>query len=229
MSNEQGIKTVQERYDTALLKGYNVLPHKINRNKSKDPDKWTITNYKDGDLINFLNYNGTYCQIIKDLNAKDYLEDVETNKDNCSYFVIAASNDWGSETLKDGYDAQFRAREIIENENIKDIIVIVDRNAAIGKKIDKTPLYYNSFFFNPNLIGQLINDVFKRDIMQFNLANADFLPFGCDKYGQVLGNVYVKISTKNGDSWINLSKYILSGTKLTSTGNDFYNAELNEI
>lgn len=228
LPNDKGIKTVQEKYATAVLKRYNVLPHKINKNKSKDPDKWIITNYKDNDVINFLNYNGTYCQIIKDLNAKDYLQD-ETKKSNYSYFVIAASNDWGSETLRDGYKAQYRVRKLIENKNIKDIIVILDRNAAIGKKIEKTSLYYNSFFFNPSLVGQLINDVFSKDIMDFSLASADILPFGCDRYGQMLGNVYVKLKADTGDTWINLSKYVLSGSDFTEPANKFYDDSLDEI
>ena len=83
---------------------------------------------------------------------------------------------------------------------------MVDGNAAIGKKIEKTSLYYNSFLFNPNLVGQLINDMFKRDISDFSLATSTFLPFGCDKYGQMLGNVYVKITVDSLRS--NVIKFI---------------------
>ena len=179
---DQDIKTVDHK--TAQIRGYVVMPHKINRNKSSDPRKWTITNYKDDDKLRFLKTGNTYCQIIEDMNAKDYLEDVTIDKETATY-VIAASNDWGSETIKDGYEAQARVREIIEKKEIEDIIVILDRNAVIGKKIEKKALYYNSFFFSPAILGQLIDDIFRRDIMKFDLLCASFLPFGCSELGQM--------------------------------------------
>ena len=214
-------------YKKALLKGYSVMPHKINRNKSDDPAKWTITDYKEGDNIRLLENNGSYFQIIDDLNAKDYVEDVDI-KDGYNYYVIAASNNFGSETVKDGYKAQSKVKEIIENKNIKDIVVIIDRNAVIGNKIAKTSFHYNSFMFDPRIIGKLIDDVFNKDIMDFSLSSAEFLPFGCDRYGQLLGNVWVQIGTKDGDTWINLSKYVASGTNFTDT-NPSFNGSLSEI
>ena len=157
-------------YGIAKDKGYTIMPHKINKNKAKNPDKWTITNYKSTDKIRLLKYNDSYFQIIEDMNAKDYMKDVDS-KDGSQSFVIAASSKWGSETIKDGYKAQYRAREIISNSKIDDIIIIVDRNAAVGKKISKKNLYYNSFFFSPDLLGRLIDDVFNRDIMDFELSS----------------------------------------------------------
>ena len=52
------------------------------------------------------------------MNAKDYLEDTTIDKETAAY-VIVGSNDWGSETIKDGYEAQARVREIIEKKDIK--------------------------------------------------------------------------------------------------------------
>ena len=222
---DQDIKTVD--YKTAQIRGYVVMPHKINRNKSSNPRKWTITNYKDNDKLRFLKSGNTYCQIIEDMNAKDYLENVEIDKETATY-VIAASNEWGSETIKDGYEAQARVRELIEENEVEDIIVILDRNAVIGKKVEKKALYYNSFFFTPAILNQLIDDIFRRDIMKFDLSSASFLPFGCDAFGQMLGNVYVKVKTKDGSVWRNLSKYVLKGTDFCSYNNDFYDAALNE-
>ena len=215
-------------YGIAKDKGYTIMPHKINKNKAKNPDKWTITNYKSTDKIRLLKYNDSYFQIIEDMNAKDYMKDVDS-KDGSQSFVIAASSKWGSETIKDGYKAQYRAREIISNSKIDDIIIIVDRNAAVGKKISKKNLYYNSFFFSPDLLGQLIDDVFNRDIMDFDLSSAQLLPFGCDRYGQMLGNVYVKIKAEDGNVWVNLSKYVLAGTDFSDATNNFYDTSLNEI
>ena len=218
-------------FTQAQLKGYVVMPHKIQRNGSSNPNKWTITSYRGDEKLRFLKSGNKYFQIIEDMDARDYMDpdDPKRKDESLAHYVLAASNDWGSETIKDGYKAQARVKNLIENKKIKDIVIIVDRNAAIGKKIEKTSLYYNSFLFNPNLVGQLINDMFKRDISDFSLATSTFLPFGCDKYGQMLGNVYVKIAGEDGDTWINLSKYIMVGTDFTSNGNDFYDDALNEI
>ena len=215
-------------YKAALLRGYCVMPHKINRNKSNDPAKWTITEYKDGDYIRLLGNSGSYFQIIEDLDARDYIEDTDI-KDGYTYYVIAASNNFGSETVKDGYKAQSKVKEIIENKDIKDIVVIVDRNAMIGNKIPKTPMYYNSFIFDPKIVGKLVDDIFNRDIMDFSLATAEFLPFGCDRYGQLLGNVWVQVGTKDGDTWINLSKYVAAGTDFTDTNPSFSDSHLSGI
>ena len=161
------------------------MPHKIQRNGSSDPNKWTITSYRGDEKLRFLKSGNKYFQIIEDMDARDYMDpdDPKRKDESLAHYVLAASNDWGSETIKDGYKAQARVKNLIENKKIKDIVIIVDRNAAIGKKIEKTSLYYNSFLFNPNLVGQLINDMFKRDISDFSLATSTFLPFGCDKYG----------------------------------------------
>ena len=132
------------------------MPHKINRNKSDDPAKWTITDYKEGDNIRLLENSGSYFQIIDDLNAKDYVEDVDI-KDGYNYYVIAASNNFGSETVKDGYKAQSKVKEIIENKDIKDIIVIIDRNAVT--------LHPRSIIRS----ARLMNGITLRNIMLYHL------------------------------------------------------------
>ncbi|MGM9543911.1 MAG: hypothetical protein ACI3T9_02900, partial [Romboutsia timonensis] len=219
-----------ESYERAVRKGYIVKPHKINRHKSSNPDDWTITNYDNDEHLKFLNYNGTYYQIEEDYNADDYLTDVDYDHTKNKSYVIVASNEWGSESIKDGYTAQYRAREIIENKNIKDIIVIVDRNTVTGRRINNNKYkYYNSFLYTAKNIETMIDELANRDIMNFSLASAEMLPFGCDKYGRLLGNVWVKIGTSDGDMWINLAKYVMTGTKMTENNPSFYNTDMSEI
>ena len=226
--SEARIETVN--YDTAILRGYAVAPHKINRNKSKDPNKWTITNYKNDDKLKFMVYNDSFYQIADEFNAADYLTDVDYDKKNNYAYIVVGSAEWGSETVRDGYKAQYRAREIIENANIKDVIVMLDRNTITGQRIDTERIkYYNSFLFTLQNIKTFAYDMFKRDVMNFSLATAEFLPFGCDKYGRTLGNIWVKIGTKDGDMWINLSKYVTAGSDFTEINPQFYSTEMAEI
>lgn len=219
-----------ETYERAVRKGYAVKPHKINRHKSINPDDWTITNYDNDEFLKFLNYNGSYYQIEEDYNADNYLTDVDYDRTKDKSYVIVGSSEWGSESLKDGYTAQYRAREIIENKNIKDIIVIVDRNTVTGKRVNNNKYrYFNSFLYTAKNIGTMIDELANRDIMDFSLASAEMLPFGCDKYGRLLGNVWVKIGTSDGDMWINLAKYVMTGTKMTENNPSFYNTDMSEI
>lgn len=208
-------------YDEARLKGYAIRPYKIDMKGSPDnPGKWKLSKYKDNEKITFYGSEGSYVQVVDDL--------TKLPEDTNIALVANGVLDWGSETILDGYKAQKRVREIITNKNVKEVITIVDRNMVVGKKIDRENMYYNSFLFTFKNIETLYYDL-KRDIMDFSLATAEYMPFGCDNYGRVLGNSWALIGTEDGDVWINLSKYVMAGTNFTENNPTFYNTEMTEI
>ena len=210
---------------TAKLNGYSYMPHKINRNNSDDPTKWTITNYKDDEELQFyVASDGSYHQIVTDINAKEIIKSQgKTVSDDDNYYTIVAdtSSKWGSETVIDGYRAQRRVRELLSNSKIKSVISVVDRNVMIGQKVSSGMPYYNSVLFPFRNISTLIKDWNTPPSENLKLSNLSFGGFGCDKSGSMIGNVWVLLNTEYGDQWINLSKYVVAGTNYTDTNPSF--------
>ena len=226
-NNNTNIITVT--YEQAVMKGYSVMPYKLNKNKSSDPSKWSVESYKDDDYISFLESGGSYFQIAKEFNAKNYFS-AEALKKNVTPYVIVGNNDWGRETLVDGYKAQQKAKKILQNKNIKDMIVILDRQTVVGERIPGTSnKYYNSFFYSYKNINKLVKEIWNGDIMDFKMNSVGFLPFGCDIYGRALGNVWVKIGTEDGDQWINVSKYVSAETDFTEVNPNFSGTAMQSI
>ena len=214
-------------YHTAVLRGYTVMPYKLNRNGSNKPSDWSVEEYSDNDYMSFVEYNGSYFQIAKDMKASDY---GVSDKDGYTSYVIVGSSDWGKETLLDGYKAQQRAKEILESGKIKDMIVILDRNTVIGERVSGTgSRYYNSFFFSYRNVGTLVKELFNGETMKFSMDSLSFLPFGCDCYGRMLGNIWVKMNSEGGEQWINLSKYVLTGSDFTENNPSFAGTAMSGI
>ena len=222
---ENRIMPQQMTYGQAMSDGCAVMAHDLKFNDSMNPTDWEVRDWEMDDRILVYNNNGTYQQVIQELGEMDFGLDI---KEGYKQFVLASGGKWGSETILDGYRAQQKAREIFEHKNIKDMIVILDRNTVVGERINSGSgiRYYNTMFFSFDNIASLIKDVFSGDCMNYKLATSDFLPFGCDAYGRTLGNVWVKIGTDNGDAWINVSKYVQVGTKYTENNPTFYNTDL---
>ena len=53
------------------------------------------------------------------------------------------------------------------------------------------------------------------------LSRLTYSPFGTDKYGRLLGTLYVKMKINGESTWINVSKYVQAGTSLTEPRPDF--------
>ena len=213
-------------YETAVLRGYNVMPFKINTKGSKDPDKWKYTDYDKNDQLNFIKSGNSYYQIVDHVDGSKWADDDATS----SYVLyMNTTSGIGKNTLADGYKAQERARQILEHDKIKDIIVVLDRNVVLGKKLPSSNILYNSFMYDPTIVIDIYKQIRDENIMDFTLKTAEYLPFGCDKYGRSLGNIWVKIGTSEGDMWINLSKYVVTGSDFTVTNPTFYNTEMSEI
>lgn len=222
------------KVSSARLNGYTMLPHKINTNNSKDPLKWTISNYDNDEEIEFyVSSNGSYNQIFSGINAKEAIKSQGgTLSEGVTYhtIVVETNSSWGSETVKDGYKAQNRAYELLTNNKVKDILLVVDRNVLIGGKTGgNTSYYYNSALFTLQNIQTLISDFFSTD-KRIKLNQLTFGGYGCDKSGTMIGNVWVRLETEYGDAWVNLSKYVASGTRFTDTNPSFSDsAELGKI
>lgn len=208
---------------------YHFNPFKINKNNSKNPDKWIIKEYEPNEKIRFIKQDTTYFQIMEDMNAENYIDpDVEKDSTATYYVIAGAGKSWGSETIRDGYKAQYRVRELVEHKNLKDIITIIDQNTTLGRKTTPGHVYYNSFFFADKNIETLIYD-FKRSVKDIPLYNLSLAPFGCDKYGRSLGNTWVLIGTEQGDMWINVAKYVMAGTKFSINNPSFSSTDMSEI
>ena len=221
---ETRIMPIQTTYGQAMSDGCAIMAHDIKFNNSMDPMKWEVRDWEMEDRIVVYENNGTYHQVIQELSDMDF--GLKINE-GYKQLVLAGGGEWGSETIVDGYKAQQRARDIFENENIKDMILILDRNTVVGERVAGSGVkYYNTFFFSMANVHNLIKDVFSDKPIEYNLATSDFLPFGCDAYGRSLGNVWVKIGTKRGDTWVNVSKYIQVGTSYTDNNPTFYNTDM---
>ena len=227
-------RIVKAKASTAKLNGYVMMPHKINRNGSNDPTQWEITNYKDDEELQFYEASDKTCyQIITDINAKDIIKSQgESTSDDENYYTIVAetSSNWGSETVRDGYKAQRRVRDLLTNSKVKDVISVIDRNVLSGKKVSSGMPYYNSMLFAFKNIQTLIKDWNTPPSENLKLSTLSFGGFGCDKSASVIGNVWVLLETEYGDTWINLSKYVVAGTDFTDTNPNFSDsAELGNI
>lgn len=225
-NTNQSHKIEHATYETAVLRGYNVMPFKIETKGSKNPEKWKYKDYDKNDQLNFIKSNNTYYQIVDHVDASKWAK-----KDTKYSYVLYTSSGLGigKNTLADGYKAQERARQILEHDKIKDIIIVLDRNIALGKKLPSTNILYNSFMYDPTLIIDIYKQIRDENIMDFSLRTSEYKPFGCDKYGRSLGNIWVKVGTSEGDMWINLSKYVVTGSDFTVTNPTFYNTEMSEI
>ena len=213
-------------YSEAQSRRYATMAHDLKFNDLSNPKEWEVRDWEPEDMLLFYENGGTYYQVIPELNDKDFGLNI---KEGYKQIVLASGGKWGSETIYDGYKAQQRVRDIFENKNIKDMILIIDRNTMTGERISTSPIkYYNSMFFSFANFQTLMRDIFS-DSMNYKLATSDFLPFGCDAYGRTLGNVWVKINTQEGDTWVNLSKYVQVGTRYTETNPTFYDTGLAEI
>ena len=219
---------------SAKLKGCIMMPYKINTNGSTDPLKWTYSNYEDDEKLEFYeSSNGTLNQIFSGINAKEALKSQgQSVKNDVSYYTIVAesNNAWGSETVLDGYKAQAKVADLFKNKKVKDVIIILDRNVHIGSRANSNASYfYSSALFTLQNIGALIADYKKVDT-GIKLGQLTFGGYGCDKSGTMIGNVWVRMETEYGDGWIDLSKYVASGTQFTDTNPSFSNSpELSKI
>lgn len=219
---------------SAKIKGCTMLPHKINTNGSQDPLNWTYTNYADDEQLEFYEAtDGSYTQIFSGINAKEILKSQgETVRDDVSYYTLVAESNskWGSETVTDGYKAQSRVAELFNSGKVKDVLIILDRNVVLGSRLAGTPShYYNNALFTLKNISTLIAD-FNNTDRTIRMSRLTFGGYGCDKYGTMIGNVWIKMDTEYGETWIDLSKYVAAGSRYSDTNPSFSNSpELSKI
>ena len=238
--NQDNIKkmTIKELKDLKA-KGENVqfLTYDINKNKQlTDPDKWTITERSDDKEIDVYvredDGKKNYYEIDNRKDATEYLK-LDALKDHKDYIpkVIVFSNASTKDTIKDGYKAQFRLKELITGGSVSEWKLVLDANSQSYTKTYPTYTVYQTLYKAPenikNLIQTWIDDCQGLGVPYSRL---NYRAFGTDSYGRDIGTLYAKIKTDAGEQWIDVSKYIITGCdnfELTDTddlGNGFKEA-----
>lgn len=238
--NQDSIKkmTIKELKDLKA-KGENAqfLTYDINKNKQLDnPDKWTVTERSDDKEVDVYvredDGKKNYYEIDNRKDGKEYLN-LDALKNHKDYIpkVIVFSNSSSKDTVIDGYKAQFRLKELINNESVLDWKLILDANSQGYTKTYPTYTVYQTLYKAPenikNLIQTWIDDC---EGLGVPYSRLNYRAFGTDSYGRNLGTLYAKIETDAGEQWIDVSKYIITGCdnfELTDTadlGNGFKEA-----
>ena len=237
--NKDNIKsmTIKELKDLKA-KGTNAqfLTYDINKNKSKDPDKWTIKDRSDNKKVDVYvredDGEKNYYEINNSIDATKYIsmESLKNHKDYMAKTVVYV-NASSKDTVLDGYKAQYRFKELMDNSNVSEWKLILDANSQSYTKTYPTYTVYQTLYKAPenikNLIQTWIDDC---NGLGTPYSRLNYRAFGTDSYGRMLGTLYAKIKTDGGSQWIDVSKYIMSGSnsyELTGTndlGNGFCNA-----
>ena len=145
---------------------------------------------------------------------------VATRNPNYNYYTILAVDDTKKNLLSGGYKAQ----SIVKNQlksgtKDKDIYVVLDASLITANKSTGDSYAFNNWWYTKEAIAGLIKD-WKTSLNDMSFSNLDYSPYGTDKYGRFLGTVYLKKHTD--DSWINLSKLILSDDETKTEHNPDY-------
>lgn len=198
------------------------LPYNINKN-GKNFENWSVTERDKSVKIPFYKVakdgTTTYFEIREEMEASKYMTKEDMNG-NIAKVIVGSEKPWGSETVIDGFRAQQRVKEIICSENkISDMILILDASTVTPTKLSSNYTPYSSLWYLPDTIKYII-DTWGRNT-KIPLQRLTYSPFGTDKYGRFLGTLFVKLKTSEGFTWIDLSKYVLAGTKNTIPNPDF--------
>ena len=205
---------------TLKAKGANAqfLQFKINRNKSDDPSKWKVSSRSDNEEIEVYvkeeNKVKNYYEITNEVDGVQYMskDNLVSHKDYIPKTIVYVNNASQS-TVLEGYKCQHRMKELINNPKIKEWRIIVDGGSQTFSKTYPTYTVYQSLYKAPDNVKNLIQSYIdaSKDI-GVPLARLNYKPFGIDSYGRLLGTLYAKLSTDNGFVWIDVPKYILSGS-----------------
>ena len=206
------------------------LPYNINK-KGDNIDNWTVTDRDKNKKIPFYKVSDggktTYYEIRDDIDASKYV----SKNDAGGYDVkaiVGSEKPWGSETVLDGYRAQQRVKEILGSNQVEDMILVLDNSSMTPTKLSSNYTPYTSLWYMPETIKHMIDSW--QGASNIPLQRLAYSPFGTDKYGRFLGTLYVKLKTPEGTRWIDLSKYVLAGTKNTIPNPDFNGSpELQQI
>lgn len=200
-------------------------PYIINKNKSTDPDKWTFSERdKSHSVLFYKNTNNgmtTYLEVIKK-DASYLFGSSGDYSGGTPMLVVGAGKLWGKDTVADGYKAQKRIKELlIDNKSkIEDMRLILDAHTTTAVRTAPTYTCYTSLYYFPETVSNIIKSMISKQDNR-PLSRLTYSPFGTDKYGRLLGTLYVKMKINGESTWINVSKYVQAGTSLTEPHPDF--------
>lgn len=200
-------------------------PYLINKNKSDDPNKWTLS--ERDKLHSVLFYKNkqdgitTYLEVVKK-DASYLFSSSSDYAGGTPMLVVGAGKSWGKDTVLDGYKAQKRIKELLidKKSSIQDMILILDAHTTTAVRTAPTYTCYTSLYYFPETVKNIIQSwINKQDGRP--LSRLTYSPFGTDKYGRLLGTLYVKMKMNGESVWINVSKYVQAGTNFTEPDPDF--------
>ena len=154
----------------------------------------------------------------KEVNGKKYYYEIidkgfpsgaiTTQNEKYNYFTIVSKDESEKNTLLGGYKAQEIAKKYLQNgTSNNDIYIVLDAGTITANKTTGNDYSFNNWWYSGDAIKGLIKD-WKTALNDVSFSNLDYSPYGVDKYGRFLGTIYLK--NKSDDSWINLSKLMLT-------------------
>ena len=200
-------------------------PYIINKNKSDNPDKWTFSERDRSKKVLFYKHEAdgitTYLEVIKK-DASFLFKSASDYAGGTPVLVIGVGKAWGKDTVRDGFKAQKRVVDLLvkNKSKIEDMILILDAHTSVAVRTAPTYTCYTSLYYFPETVTNIIKSMISH---QGNrpLSRLTYCPFGTDKYGRLLGCLYVKMKINGESVWINVSKYVQAGTSLTIPNPDF--------
>lgn len=206
-------------------KDCNFLDYNIDKHNTDNPDKWTLNERKDSVKVNVYEKNGSYYEVINNnvINAKNI---VDSSIDVGEPITIVVKNATTKDTILDGYKAQYRVKELLESDKIQNMILVIDANSQNYTKTYPTYTVYQTLY----KFGDNVKNLIKAWIDSYKgigtpLSKLNYSPFGTDLYGNLIGALYVNIASESGDVWIDVAKYVISGTNFT----DIYKSDSPEL
>ncbi len=227
-SNIQKMKISELKDLKAKGENAQFLDYTINKNGSSNPDKWTTKSRSDNTEVEVYvkedEDKKNYYEIVNNVDATKYigLSNLNSHKDYIAKTIVF-TNASTKDNVLEGYKAQYKLKNLIENNKVQDWRLVVDGASQTYTKTYPTYTVYQSLYKTPDNIKNLIQAYIDAcDGLGTPLAKLNYKPFGTESYGRILGTLYAQIKTDTGTFWIDVSKYITSGNgqvKLADTSN----------
>lgn len=145
---------------------------------------------------------------------------VPTRNDNYNYYTVVVTDESEKKNLLAGYKAQSIIKKYLKNGTAnRDVYLVLDAQTITANKTTSDGHKFDNWWYTGEAVNGLIND-WKTSLNDVSFSHLDYSPYGLDQYGRFLGTIYLK--NHSDDSWINLSKLILSDDSTQTEHNPDY-------
>ena len=219
-------------------KEYRYLKYPITKNgkdvvKVWDADldemsTWKARTRKDNEVMYFIaTYNKDTKKTIYNEIVDNFTPSQLPIKDDLKPKAIVTGDESSLNTVVGGYRAKRLNKEKLEKVQDKEFYLMINAGGIEPRKTTKKEkIEFNNWWYLGDNIETLVEQ-WKKDIDDIGLSGIGYNAYGMDTYGRFLGTIYIKEKVRDeqgeiAETWINLSKYILSDDDTNTIGQKDY-------